>query len=204
MGESNNIPTIVATLEEDLNSTLGFPRSVEKLGKDLSAKLGKSGLAPFGKPPNISRIVDKMPLNYLHLGLIALLYPQAKIIHCQRDPFDIAISCYFQNFVNIQPWSCDFNHIANYYNLYRRIMVHWDKVLPLSILHLRYEELVDDYENKIPEIIKFLGIEWNELCLNFHVSPGAVRTASKWQVRQPIYKDSVGRWKIYIDYMAPF
>ena len=83
-------------------------------------------------------------------------------------------------------------------------MAHWDKVLTLPILDLRYEELVDDYENKIPEIIKFLGIEWNELCLNFHESPCAVRTASKWQVRQPIYKDSVGRWKIYKDYMAPF
>ena len=106
--------------------------------------------------------------------------------------------------MNIQPWSCDLKHIANYYNSYRRIMAHWDKVLPLSILNLRYEELVNNYEKKIPNLVKFIGIDWNERCLNFYETQGAVRTASKWQVRQPIYTNSVGRWKIYEDYLAPF
>ena len=204
VGESNNIPKIIEKLEEGVNNRSSFLQSVKYLGKGLSAELGISGLASLGNLSYVSRIVDKMPLNYVYLGLIALLYPKAKIIHCQRHPCDIANSCYFQNFVNIQPWSCDLKHIANYYNSYRRIMAHWDKVLPLSILNLRYEELVNNYEKKIPNLVKFIGIDWNERCLNFYETQGAVRTASKWQVRQPIYTNSVGRWKIYEDYLAPF
>jgi len=203
-GERDAIPKVVQNLEREANKKCEFPELIGNLSKNQSIKLANSDLEMLQDLSGAQRVIDKMPLNYLYLGLIALLYPRAKIIDCQREPRDIAISCYFQNFSNIQPWSCDLTHIGVYFNMYRRIMAHWQKVLPLPILKLRYEDLVNNLEGKSRDIIDFIGLDWDEECLKFFSSPGEVRTASKWQVREPIYKSSVGRWKTFKHYLAPF
>jgi tetratricopeptide (TPR) repeat protein len=203
-GERNAIPKVVQKLEREANKKHEFPELISNFSKIESIELANSDLEMLQDLSGARRVIDKMPLNYLYLGLVALLYPQAKVIDCQRDPRDIAISCYFQNFSNIQPWSCDLSHIGVYFNMYRRMMVHWQKVLPLPILKLRYEDLVNNFEGKSREIIDFTGLDWDEECLKFYSAPSEVRTASKWQVRQPIYKSSVGRWKTFGHYMAPF
>ena len=203
-GERNAIPKIVQKLEREANKKCEFPELITNLSKIESIELANSDLEMLKDLSGARRVIDKMPLNYLYLGLVAILYPRAKVIDCQREPRDIAMSCYFQNFSNMQPWSCDLGHIGVYFNMYRRIMAHWEKVLPLPILKLQYEDLVNNLEGKSREIIDFTGLDWDEECLNFFSSPGGVRTASKWQVREPIYTSSVGRWKLFKNYLAPF
>ena len=203
-GERNAIPKIVQKLEREANKKCEFPELITNLSKIESFELANSDLEMLKDLSGARRVIDKMPLNYLYLGLVALLYPRAKVIDCQREPRDIAMSCYFQNFSNMQPWSCDLGHIGNYYNSYRQIMMLWRKFLPLPIFDLQYEDLVSDLEYHGRKLIDFIGLEWDASCLNFHTSSGAVRTASKWQVREPVYTHSVGRWKAYEKYLVPF
>ena len=203
-GELNNIPNVVKKLEGEVDKTIDFPEVIKCLERGNSKNIARVELKMLADVSGMARLIDKMPLNYLYLGLIALLYPQARIIHCKRDPRDVAVSCYFQNFVHAHPWSCELHDIGAYYNTYSRIMEHWHKVLPLPILDFQYEDLVSDLEGKSRELIDFLGLEWNSSCLKFYTSSGAVRTASKWQVREPIYKRSVGRWKTFEQYLGPF
>ena len=203
-GERTAIPNVVQKLERETKKKCEFPELINNLSKIEIREIANSELKMLQDVAGVKKIIDKMPLNYLYLGLIALLYPGAKIIDCQREPRDIAISCYFQNFSSIQPWSCDLSHIGVYFQMYRRLMAHWQKVLPLPILNLKYEDLVNNFEGKSREIIDFIGLDWDQECLKFYSSPGEVRTASKWQVREPIYRGSVGRWKAFKFYLAPF
>ncbi len=153
--------------------------------------------AAQGAARDVKRITDKMPFNYLHLGFIALLFPHARIIHCRRDERDSGLSCYFQNFNDSHPWTTRLADIGAYANAYRDLMAHWRDVLPLSMLEVDYENMIADQEGQSRRIIDFLGLEWDGACLDFHKTERQVRTASNWQVRQPIYKSSVGKWKAY-------
>ncbi len=149
-----------------------------------------------GLSPSALRIVDKMPDNYHFLGLIALLFPRARLIHCRRDLRDTALSCFATNFAKVA-WAYDPDHIAARFAEYRRLMDHWQKVLPLPVLNVDYEEMVDDCEGISRRMLAWCGLEWEAACLKFHETRRTVRTASAVQVRQPIYKSSVGRWKNY-------
>ncbi len=142
------------------------------------------------------RMVDKMPDNYLHLGLISILFPRARLIHCRRDLRDVALSCWMTNFAEV-PWSSDPDHIASRFEDYRRVMDHWQEVLPVPLLNVDYEEMVEDLEGTARRIVAWCGLEWEPGCLKFHETQRPVRTASAVQVRKPIYKSSVGRWKNY-------
>ena len=157
--------------------------------QDLSAK--HIGLLD-GLRDSETHVVDKMPTNFMQLGLIAALFPSAKIIHCRRDPMDVLVSCYCQN---LSAPFCDLDALAEYYLQYRRLMDHWDKVLPLSIHHVDYESTVANTEATSRQLIEHCGLSWDERCLNFHKNDRAVHTPSKWQVRQPMYSSSVGKWK---------
>jgi tetratricopeptide (TPR) repeat protein len=141
-------------------------------------------------------VVDKMPDNYLYLGLLAVLFPKARFIHCRRDLRDVAVSCWMTNFRHIR-WSSDQGHIADRFQEYLRLMDHWRKVLPVEMLEVDYEVTVADLEGVARRLIGFCGLEWEPACLAFHESRQPVRTASVSQVRQPIYKRSVARWKHY-------
>ncbi len=149
------------------------------------------------------RVTDKMPTNFQHLGLIALAFPNARIVHCRRDPRDNLLSCYVENFQEDQRYTTRLESLAHFHGQYRRLMRHWHAVLPLRILDVQYEELVADLPAQTRRLIDFCGLDWDENCLSFHRSARAVNTPSKWQVRQPIYSSSVGRWRRYETFIAP-
>jgi tetratricopeptide (TPR) repeat protein len=152
--------------------------------------------------PKAMRIVDKMPDNYLWLGLLATLFPRAKFIYSKRDVRDIAVSCWITNFQQIR-WACDQEDIADRILSHLAIMDHWRRVLPVPLLEVEYEEIVANGERVSRTMADFCGLKWDPACLNFHEKERTVRTASLSQVRQPIYKGSVGRWKRYEKALAP-
>jgi tetratricopeptide (TPR) repeat protein len=150
------------------------------------------------------RIVDKAPVNSDYLGVIHSVFPAARIIYMQRDPIDTCLSCYFQKFVLSLNFAMDLSDLADYYREHRRLMTHWRAVLPPgTLLDLPYEELVADQEGWTRKILDFLGLEWDERVLNFHETKREVATASFWQVRQKIYKNSVQRWRNYEKFIGP-
>jgi hypothetical protein len=149
------------------------------------------------------RIVDKQPGNVTMLGLISLLFPQARVILCRRDPRDNCLSCYFQNFASGNLFAfdladCGLHQVQNY-----RLMDHWLKALPIQMLEVHYEAVVGDLEGQARRLIDFLGLPWDPACLNFPEAKAAVLTASAWQVRQPIYNHSVARWRNYERHLGP-
>jgi tetratricopeptide (TPR) repeat protein len=149
-------------------------------------------------------VVDKTPFNYLHLGAIARVLPGAKVIHIRRDPRDVGVSCFTQNFVQPLAWTCDLAHIGAYATEYARLMKHWREALPDgAMLEVDYETLVANPEAEARRMLAFVGLEWDPACLAFHAAAGAVRSASKWQVRRPLYTSSVGRWKAYQQFIGP-
>jgi tetratricopeptide (TPR) repeat protein len=143
-----------------------------------------------------TRITDKMPDNYLHVGFLHLIFPHARIIHCRRDLRDIAVSCWITNFRAIR-WASTEEHIAERIQEYLRVTEHWRRVLPNRMLEVQYEELVENPEVEVRRMLEWLGLDWEDACLKFHESPRPVRTASVVQVREPVYRRSVGRWSDY-------
>ena len=127
---------------------------------------------------------------------MASLFPRAKLIHCRRDLRDVAVSCWITPFRDIR-WTTDQEHIASRFHDYQRIMAHWRRVLPLPLLEVDYEETVADLEGVARKLVSWCGLEWEPECLKFHQSRRPVSTASTVQVRQPVYRTSVGRWKHY-------
>lgn len=142
------------------------------------------------------RIVDKMPDNYNLLAWIASEFPRARIVYCSRDPRDIAVSCWMTQFSAIR-WAFDQAHIAARLNAHRRLMLHWFEHLPLPIHRIDYEALVADPEREVRALLDFLDLAWDPNCLQFHKADKLVRTASIAQVRRPIYRGSVDRWRRY-------
>lgn len=154
------------------------------------------------EPGQAQRIVDKFPMNCIHLGLISILFPKAKIIHCQRNPLDIAISCYAVLFKMGNDFTNDLDHFAQYYKEYRRLMRYWYDVLPIRPFDLQYEDLVRDPGTKIRELIEFCGLPWEDGCLRFQENERPVRTPSNWQVRQQLYDSSINRWMHYESHLV--
>jgi len=152
----------------------------------------------IGEP---ARIVDKMPDNYLYLGLIALLFPRATLIHVRRDVRDVAVSCWMTHFRSIR-WADDPDDLARRIGDYRRLAAHWQAVLPRPVHEVCYERLVNDFEAEARRLVAACGLDWDPACLKFHQTSRPVRTASVTQVRQPLYPGSLGRWKAYQPYLA--
>ncbi len=155
--------------------------------------------------PNDSMfIINKMPTNFMFLGHIHLLFPNASIVHTRRHPVETCLSAYRLHFPLGHYWSDDLRTIGKYYRLYTETMIHWKSVLPKgTILDVRYEDMVNDLEGESKRLTDFIGIPWDASCLDFHQSKRAVRTASLSQVRQPIYKTSMNRWRKYEPYLKP-
>ncbi len=150
-----------------------------------------------------AHITDKMPHNFMHLGLIALLFPKVRIIHCTRDAMDNCLSIFFQSFSGDHPYSYNLENIGHHYMQYKRLMRHWHSVLPDRILDISYEDTIADPEYWSRKLIEYVGLDWDDACLAPHKQERIVKTASHWQVRQPIYKTSVHRWKNYEKYLGP-
>ena len=150
-------------------------------------------------------MVDKNPINFMYLGLVARVFPEAKVIHCRRDPRDVGLSIYFQNFANLDNvYAYDLADIAEFHNGYARIMRHWERILPPAMLHsVEYESMVTDHERQVRALLEFLGLPWDAACLDFHTQAGDISTASVWQARQPLYARSIGRWRHYEPHLGP-
>jgi hypothetical protein len=142
------------------------------------------------------RVVDKMPENYLLLGFLAVLFPNATFIHVRRDLRDVAVSCWVTNF-HVLRWTNDPEHIAARFRDYRRLMAHWQAVLPVGLHEVVYERLVDDFEAEARRLVSACGLEWEPACMTFAETRRPVRTASGSQVRQPLYRKALARWKHY-------
>ena len=150
-----------------------------------------------------ARIVDKTPDNVFHLGAVGTLFQRARVIICRRDPRDICLSCYFQDFEYPMPYANDLADCATRVTETNRLLAHWLKVLPMRILEVRYETLVANPEPEARRLIAFLGLDWDPACLDFHRMPGVVTSASVWQVRRPVYTSSAGRWRHYERHIEP-
>lgn len=156
------------------------------------------------------RITDKMPVNFLHLGLIWVLFPGARIIHCLRDPVDTCVSCYF-NLQGHTPYARDLRALGSFYRDYRRLMDHWKSVLDIPMTEVVYEDFVASQESTARRLVDFIGLPWDDACLRHHENPRVALTRSIDQVRQPMYASSVARWKRYeknldplLDALGPF
>ncbi len=142
------------------------------------------------------RVIDKLPENYQYLGLLLALFPEATVIHCRRDIRDVALSCWMADFRRVT-WANDPTHIGAAFRSYRRIMDHWRDTVPATIHEVWYEEAVTDIEPIARRLVAALGLEWDPSCLEFHATRRPIRTLSSTQVRQPIHRRSIGRWKHY-------
>ena len=144
-----------------------------------------------------------MPDNILHLGLVAVLFPSARIVFCRRDPRDVCLSCYLLRFNQLIPWAYDLVDCGLRALEIERLADHWRRVLPLRMLTIDYETLVADLEGESRRLIEFLGLDWEPACLEFYKTERPVLTSSGWQVRQPLYTSSVGRWRKYEKHLGP-
>jgi tetratricopeptide (TPR) repeat protein len=149
-----------------------------------------------------TRIVDKMPDNYALLGWLAVLFPRARFIYCRRDLRDVALSCWITNFGEIR-WASDLQHLARRIVQHVRLMAHWRRVLPVRVLEIDYESLVADQEGESRRLVDWLGLDWDDRCLQFFKTERLVRTASVTQVREPIYRRSLARWQHYENMLEP-
>ena len=154
--------------------------------------------------PDALRVVDKMPGNFACLGLIHEALPNARIIHMHRNPLDTCLSIFCQHFKAGHAYAHDLDDLAHYYREYLRLMSHWRATLPGdALLEVPYEGLIDDQETWSRAMLRFIGVPWDALCMNFHETDRSVMTASKWQVRQKLHRSSIGRWRNYQEYLGP-
>jgi hypothetical protein len=154
--------------------------------------------------PDALRVIDKLPTNFLSLGMIHAALPQARIIHLRRDPIDTCLSIYFQHLEAANTYANDLEDLAHYYSEYWRLMKHWRAILPDdAVLEVPYEGLVADLPMWARRMQEFVGVPWDSRCLDFDRTARPVVTASKWQVRQKLFKSSVGRWRHYESFVAP-
>jgi tetratricopeptide (TPR) repeat protein len=182
-----------------------FPEYTPALSPGQLGDLGRDYLHLIRREaPAAERITDKMPYNFECVGLIHLALPNARIIHTRRDPRDIALSCFSIPFGEGHEFTYDLGELGRYIRAYEALMEHWRQVLPEgAMLEVQYEEVVEHLEEEARRIVAYCGLDWNDACLGFHKTQRVVRTASHNQVRQPIYKSSVGRWRAYEAELQP-
>jgi tetratricopeptide (TPR) repeat protein len=203
-GEMPHLRRVVRSLAAQAGTDGSYPACVESLDATFAHQLAWSYIEKLpARTSGEIRVTDKMPSNFFHAGLIAILFSKARIIHCRRDPMDVCLSIFFQPFSRAHPYAFDLGDLGHYYRHYERLMSHWRSVLGERLFEVQYADLVGDPESISRRLIDHCGLEWNDQCLQFDRSRGAVRTASQWQVRQPIYKTSLQRWKHYERHLSP-
>ena len=194
--------TLIDTVKSKVKN---FPQDIERLN-DLELRIiGDEYLQNVKKlNPNAKRIVDKMPANFQYAGLIAKILPGAHIINTDRSPMDSCFSNYTRLFIQTIQYAYDLGELGRYYNRYQDLMEHWHRVLPRGkLLSVKYENVVADLEQEARKLIDFVGLDWQEECLEFHNNKSRVNTASAAQVRKPIYKTSIEKWRPYEKHLGP-
>ena len=198
-GEVKYLSRALGQLRDRFPSLPKYPQMMEKITPAQLEIVGKNYLSALSNGAgDAKRITDKLLTNYFFVGLIHLLYPKARFIHTLRDPVDTCLSGFTKLFKDDMPHSYDLAELGRYYRKYRELMGHWEKILPKgTITTVIYEDVVANTEKQAKALIDFLGLAWNEKCLEFYKSDRPVKTASVAQVRKPIYKTAVKRWKKY-------
>ena len=198
-GERKNLPALLNTLDAGPSHL-----SPAKWDRTTIATVTDTFLKELSNlDSDAARVIDKLPDNVQLLGQIAVLYPNARIILCRRDLRDVGLSCFFQYFGDGTDWSFDLATCAARARQIEELVQHWRSVLPMSVHEVNYEELVGDLEGESRRLIEFLGLDWDPACLDFHKADRLVLTASHWQVRQPLYNSSVGKWRHYKAHLGP-
>jgi tetratricopeptide (TPR) repeat protein len=181
-----------------------YPACLTGMSLDQVDGMAQIYLEPLlAMKPSAARIIDKMPFNFLNLGLVSVLLPGARIIHCRRDPVATCVSCYMAGFSVGKEFKGNLKTLGRFYRLYQRLMDHWKSVLDLRILDVDYEEVVADTAGQARRMVDFLGLPWDDRCLKFYETERPCATASAGQVRRPIYKSSLERWRHYEKYLGP-
>lgn len=204
-GELTELNTAVQTVLTANGGPGEYPECVPGLDGVTLRRIARTYLDRLSAQAGAARrIVDKLPGNLMYLGLIRMILPNAKIIHSVRDPVDTCLSCYSRLFTFGQVFTYDLGEIGRFFCRYTKLMAHWRSVLPAdSILEVRYEDLVDDLEGQARRLIEFCGMPWDDRCLTFQKNSRLVRTASAVQVRSPIFRTSIHRWRRFESGLAP-
>ena len=204
-GEVKYLSRAMGQLRDRFPSLPRFPQMIDKVTPAQLDLLAKNYVGQLtATSGNAARVTDKLLTNYYFVGLIHLILPNAKIIHTRRDPVDTCLSAFTKLFKDDMPHSYDLGELGRYYGKYRQLMEHWEQVLPKGVMiTVDYEDTVEHTEREAKRLIDFIGLSWDANCLAFHKSDRPVKTASVAQVRQPIYKTAVKRWKKYGDGLKP-
>jgi tetratricopeptide (TPR) repeat protein len=204
-GELETFKEAIAECVKSQGIPPGYPTLVEALSQDQIRWLGdKYTTRVRARAPEAERIVDKMPLNFCFVGLIHLALPNARFINLRRDPLDTCVSCFSLLFSGSQPFAYDLAELGRYYRGYEAVMEHWHKVLPPGVMiDVHYEDLVDDLEGSARRVLRHCDLDWEDACRDFHDTKRAVRTASLMQVREPVYRRSIGTWRRYAEFLEP-
>ncbi len=204
-GELATMQEIVNGMALRIGSTLPYPACVEDLGRDDVEELSRTYLEHASSlNRRAARLIDKYLVNYRHLGLIALLFPEARVIHCVRNPLDTCLSCFAEPLPPVpHPYASDLGDLGATYLQYERLMRHWREVLQIPILDVRYEDLVAHQERITRQVVDFCGLSWDDRCLRYWESGRIARTASYDQVNRPIYNRSVARHRHFAAQLAP-
>jgi len=180
-----------------------FPNNAGLIGCQTYASLGEQYCEALPYHGGSKYIINKMPHNFLYIGMIRLMLPNAKIIHCTRNPLDTCFSCYANNFTEGQYYSNKLGELGQYYGLYHRLMQHWRQLDASDIIEISYEDLINDQENQTRRLLDACGLAWHDACLDFHKSDRPVMTASVNQVRNGLYTKSVQRWRHFESHLTP-
>jgi tetratricopeptide (TPR) repeat protein len=204
-GETPLLGEVLDDEVKALGKAVMAPEEFAPMPAEELARLGTDYVERLRRlAPDAERVVNKTPINFAVAGLIHLMLPNARLIHARRDPADTCVSCFTRLFVDDLPYTYDLGELGRYYRAYEALMDHWRKALPAGVMiDVQYEDVVDDLEGQARRIVAHCGLEWDPACLDFHKAERQVRTASTLQVRQPLFKSSVGRWKAYEPHLAP-
>jgi tetratricopeptide (TPR) repeat protein len=204
-GELRTLSEVVNSFRAPTGKGIRYPEIISAADRSVLQQLGERYVGSLrARAPEADRVTDKMPGNFYYAGLIHLALPNAKIIHTVRDPVDTCISCFSYLFSEEQNYTYNLAELGRYYKRYLRLMAHWHRILPAGrILDVQYEAVVADLEGQARRILDHCGLPWDHRCLAFHKTQRPIRTTSAVQVRQPIYKSAIGRWRGYEELLGP-
>ncbi len=204
-GELEDLEKVANNITDAGGQPLPYPECIPGLDGAVWQRIGQAYLSRLpALAEGKTRIVDKLPINFVNIGLIRLILPNARIIHTMRDPIDTCISCYSKLFTSGQNFSYDLAELGRHYRRYRELMNHWRFVLPPgAMLEVSYAEVGNDLEGQARRLIEYCGLPWDDRCLSFHKNTRSVRTASAVQVRQPLFRSSVQRWRRFEAGLGP-
>jgi tetratricopeptide (TPR) repeat protein len=192
------MPKIENLLDKEFSNTSTYPECMNDVDETILGKYAEEYLVQLTKiSKEALRVSDKLPDNFLRIGLIKQLFPNAKIIHCKRNALDTCSSIYLNYFPKGNHHTFDLHDLGNYYLDYLRIMKHWNTVFSSELFEIQYEDLISDQEKMSRQLIEYIGLKWDDKCINFYNNDRAVKTTSNLQVRQPVYNKSINRWKRY-------